>query len=154
LKLQPSQLTFKNRKTSKSEQIASKDIENMYWLKRSRGNCFKVVLKTGQIYRFDGFQEGDFTRLDDYMSRNVSKHVEKSDLSVKGCNWGKANFIADALSFDLDGKTAFEVPLRNVSNTSVAKNEAHLQFHQNEDAAISLMEIRYLKYLRLYFNIS
>lgn len=135
-------MTFKNKKTSKSEQIPSKDIENMYWLKRSRGNCFKVVLKSGQIYRFDGFAETDYAKLDEFASRATSKHLEKQDLSVKGCNWGKANFVGDALSFDVDGKTAFEIPLRNVSNTSVGKNEAHLQFHQNEDAAVSLMEIR------------
>lgn len=143
LKLQPSTLTFKNKKTSKSEQIASKDIENAYWLKRSRGNCFKVVLKSGQIYRFDGFSETDFGKLDEFVNKVTSKRLEKTDLSVKGCNWGKANFVGDALSFDVDGRTAFEIPLRNVSNTSVAKNEAHLQFHQNEDAAVSMMEIRF-----------
>lgn len=137
-------MTFKNKKTSKSEQISSKDIENMYWLKRSRGNCFKVVLKSGQIYRFDGFQENDYAKLDEFANRTTNKHLEKNDLSVKGCNWGKANFIGDSLCFDVDGKTAFEIPLRNVSNTSVAKNEGHLQFHQNEDAAVSLMEIRYI----------
>lgn len=135
-------MTFKNKKTSKSEQIASKDIENAYWLKRSRGNCFKIVLKSGQIYRFDGFSETDFGKLDEFVNKVTSKRLEKTDLSVKGCNWGKANFVGDALSFDVDGRTAFEIPLRNVSNTSVAKNEAHLQFHQNEDAAVSMMEIR------------
>ena len=45
--------------------------------------------------------------------------------------------------FEADGKSSFEIPLKNVSNTNVSKNEAILQFHQNEDAAVSLMEIRF-----------
>lgn len=140
--MQQNSLTFKNKKTSKSEQIQNQDIENMYWLKRSKGNCFKIVLKNGHIYRFDGFGENDYQKLDDFTNKTVKKHLEKTDLSVKGWNWGKANFVGDSLSFEADGKTSFEIPLRNVSNATNSKNEAHLQFHQNEDALVSMMEIR------------
>ena len=38
---------------------------------------------------------------------------------------------------------AFEIPLKNVSNTNVGKNEAILQFHQNEEAGVSMMEVRF-----------
>lgn len=143
LRLQPNHFTIKNKKTAKSEQLPSDDIENMYWLKRSKGNCFKVLLKNGNTYRFDGFQEADYQKLDDFATKKLGKSVEKAEQSIKGWNWGKANFIGDSLSFEADGKASFEVPLKNVSNTNVSKNEAILQFHQNEDAAVSLMEIRF-----------
>jgi structure-specific recognition protein 1 len=113
------------------------------WLKRAKGNCLKIVLKNGHIYRFDGFSENDFMKLEDFCKKSLKKTLEKTDLSVKGWNWGKANFVGDSMSFEADGKTAFEMPLKNVSNTSTAKNEAVLQFHQNEDASVSLMEIRF-----------
>ena len=64
-------------------------------------------------------------------------------MSVKGWNWGKSNFTGDSMCFEAEGKSAFEIPLKNVSNTNVSKNEAILQFHQNEDTAVSLMEIRF-----------
>jgi structure-specific recognition protein 1 len=102
-----------------------------------------VVLKSGLIYRFDGFQESDFQKVSDFVAKYYKKTLEKSDLSIKGWNWGKPNFIGDTLSFEADGKCAFEIPLKNVSNTNISKNEAILQFHQNEDASVSLMEIRF-----------
>lgn len=141
--MQPSTLTFKNKKTNKSEQTQISDIENLYWLKRAKGHCFKIVLKNGVILRFDGFHENDYQKLDDFSNRVLRKTLEKVDVSVKGWNWGKANFVGDSLNFEADGKLAFEIPLRNVSNTNVGKNESILQFHQNEDASISLMEIRF-----------
>jgi structure-specific recognition protein 1 len=52
-------------------------------------------------------------------------------------------FLAGNLSFDVDNKQAFEVPLKNVSNSSKGKNEITLQFHQADDAKVSLMEIRF-----------
>jgi structure-specific recognition protein 1 len=100
-------------------------------------------LKNGNTYRFDGFSENDYDKLDNYASKYVKKSVEKKDLSVKGWNWGKTYFAGDTMNFEADGKLAFEIPLRNVSNTNTGKNEAILQFHQNEDAQISLMEIRF-----------
>ena len=115
----------------------------MYWIKRSKGHCFKVVLKNGTNYKFDGFGENDFKKLEDYSNLNIKKPIEKLDLAVKGWNWGKTAFNGDSLNFEIDNKMAFEIPLKNVSNTNASKNEAVLQFHQNEDASVALMEIRF-----------
>lgn len=43
----------------------------------------------------------------------------------------------------MDHRHAFEVPLKNVSNSNKGKNEITLQFHQAEDVKVSLMEIRF-----------
>lgn len=112
-------------------------------MKRAKGYCFKIALRNGTIYRFDGFGENDLQKLEDFSKRNIKKPIEKADLCVKGWNWGKANFVGDSINFESDGKLAFEIPLKNVSNTNATKNEAILQFHQNDDASISLMEIRF-----------
>ncbi len=50
---------------------------------------------------------------------------------------------ANALDFVVGHHTAFEVPLNNVSHSVVGKNEVTLEFHQNDDAAVSLMEMRF-----------
>ena len=52
-------------------------------------------------------------------------------------------FAGNSLSFEVGTKTAFEIPLGNVSHSTVAKNEVTLEFHQNDDAAVGLMEVRF-----------
>ena len=47
------------------------------------------------------------------------------------------------MSFDTDKATCFEIPLTNVSHCTSAKNEVTLEFHQNDDAPVSLMEMRF-----------
>lgn len=47
------------------------------------------------------------------------------------------------LSFEVNDNTAFEVPLSNVSQCATGKNEVTLEFHQNDDTDVSLMEVRF-----------
>ncbi len=47
------------------------------------------------------------------------------------------------LSFDVNDNTAFEIPLSNVSQCATGKNEVTLEFHQNDDTEVSLMEVRF-----------
>ena len=53
------------------------------------------------------------------------------------------SFDRGYLEFRVDGRTAFEVPLGNVANASYAKNEAVVNFHTNNDAPVSLFEMRF-----------
>jgi len=143
LKMDSSNLTMKNRSTAKTDKIDVNDIENLQWLKRAKGHCLNVITKSGPAYKFDGLQEADYQKIDEFTNKHLKKHVEKKDLSIKGWNWGKPKFKGESMIFDQEGKAAFEIPLKNISNTAVIKNEAVLQFAQNEDADISLMEIRF-----------
>lgn len=47
------------------------------------------------------------------------------------------------LSFDIGEQPVFEIPLSNVSQCTTGKNEVTLEFHQNDDAEVSLMEVRF-----------
>lgn len=67
----------------------------------------------------------------------------EKEISLKGWNWGTANFIGSVLSFNVGHHAAFEIPLQNVSQCIPAKNEVTLEFHQNDDAPVSLMEMRF-----------
>lgn len=51
--------------------------------------------------------------------------------------------VGSELDFKIGSKTAFNVPLGNVSHTTTGKNEVILEFHQNDDAEVSLMEMRF-----------
>jgi len=47
------------------------------------------------------------------------------------------------LDYKVEGQTAFEVPLANVSRSITAKNEVTIEFTPNDDAAVSLVEMRF-----------
>lgn len=52
-------------------------------------------------------------------------------------------FTGPLLSFEVNDNTAFEIPLSNVSQCATGKNEVTLEFHQNDDTEVSLMEVRF-----------
>ena len=54
----------------------------------------------------------------------------EKELSVKGWNWGRAEFTGSTMSFEVGNHTAFEIPLNNVSQCTTGKNEVTLEFHQ------------------------
>ncbi|ELT88434.1 hypothetical protein CAPTEDRAFT_172235 [Capitella teleta] len=143
LKLQNSSIIFKNMKTGKVDQLASADIEKVQWLQRARGHCLKVALNSGNIHRFDGFKESDFDKLSSFVEKNYDVTMEKKDVSYRGWNWGTVNFEGNTLDFIVENKSAFELPLGNVSHCATAKSEVTIEFHQNDDAAVSLMELRF-----------
>lgn len=47
------------------------------------------------------------------------------------------------MSFEVDNKLAFEIPLSDVAQSTTGKNEVSLEFHQNDEAPVSLMEMRF-----------
>jgi len=49
----------------------------------------------------------------------------------------------NTLDFKVEGQTAFEVPLGNVSRSIMAKNEVTIELTPNDDAAVSLVEVRF-----------
>lgn len=58
--------------------------------------------------------------------------------------WSLSPFPAgQLLSFDIGDQPVFEIPLSNVSQCTTGKNEVTLEFHQNDDAEVSLMEVRF-----------
>jgi len=143
LKLSSADVVFKNVKTGKVEQFPGGDINKAQWLKRAKGFCLKFVLGTGVIHRYDGFKEPEFEKLAKFISNNYALSLEKMDVSLKGWNWGAAEFEANALNFKIDSNLAFEIPLTNVMNATTAKNEVTVEFHPNDDAPVSLIECRF-----------
>ena len=68
--------------------------------------------------------------------------MNEKELSLKGWNWGTAKFSGSLLNFEVSNHTAFEIPLNYVSQCTTGKNEVTIEFHQNDDAPVNLMEMR------------
>lgn len=145
LKLSSQNMIFKNSKTGKVDNFNISDIDSISWQRLAADFGIRVLMTDGRFYRFGGMKESEYDKLSKFISSNYnSLELRTKELSLKGCNWGNTKFDGKALSFDLDGNiSAFEIPLNAVSNCTGAKNEATLEFHQNDDAAVGLMEMRF-----------
>lgn len=143
LKLHKGGVIFKANKTGKLDQAAVADIESTQWMRVARGFELNVALTNGSQFKFEGFKEGDYDQLAAFLKKHFQMNLEEIELSVKGWNWGVAKFKGSSLSFEVDEKPAFIVPLKDVSQATTGKNEVTLEFHQHDDAQICLMEMRF-----------
>nr|CAG4637664.1 EOG090X02Z1 [Chydorus sphaericus] len=142
LKLTDQSIVFKNSKTGKVEQISANDIELVNWQRLSGAWGLRVFLRSGALHRYGGFKDSDQDKLAKFFLNTYKKDMLEKELSVKGWNWGRADFNGSSMAFSVGSHTAFEIPLGNVSQCTTGKNEVTLEFHQNDDAPVSLMEMR------------
>lgn len=143
LKLTNQSAIFKNTKTGKVDQIQVPEIEEIKWMRLAATHGLRIILKNGSMYRFGGFNENDHDKLSKFFTANFDQELKTKDLSLKGWNWGTAKFQGSVMSFDVEKSTAFEIPLADVSHCTNAKNEVTLEFHQNDDSCVSMMELRF-----------
>lgn len=143
LKMTDQNIVFKNSKTGKVEQLQVSDLDNVFFQNFAGSLGLRIFLKNGNLYRFAGFKESEKEKLAKYFSSSCKIDSLEKELSLKGWNWGTANFAGSVLSFNVGEKTAFEIPLNYVSQCTSGKNEITMEFHQNDDAPVSLMEMRF-----------
>lgn len=63
-------------------------------------------------------------------------NVDQREHSLKGWNWGKAEFSKQELYFNVANKPAFEIPFAEVSNSNLAgKNEVAVEFATADGSA-------------------
>ena len=93
----------------------------------------------------------DQDKLAKFFSHNYKKDMLEKELSVKGWNWGRADFNGATLSFEVANNAAFEIPLHNVSQCTTGKNEVTLEFHQ---VCVQIIHntVTYIDFLHLYFR--
>ena len=58
--------------------------------------------------------------LRNFLKTHYRQDLREIDLCVKGWNWGDITFRSSLLSFNVDGKPAFEVPLNEVSQVRLS----------------------------------
>ncbi|XP_077299620.1 structure specific recognition protein [Arctopsyche grandis] len=143
LKMTDQNIIFKNSKTGKVEQISSNDMELVNFQRFVGSWGLRIFMKNGILHRFGGFKEGEQEKVAKFFKSNYDKDMLEKELSLKGWNWGTAKFTGALLSFNVGSRTAFEIPLNNVSQCNTGKNEITLEFHQNDDTPVSLMEMRF-----------
>uniref|UniRef100_A0A914H0T7 FACT complex subunit SSRP1 n=1 Tax=Globodera rostochiensis TaxID=31243 RepID=A0A914H0T7_GLORO len=143
LKLSRQNVQFKNKGTGKVLTIAEGDIDHLGWQKLGNKAGLKVVTNSGTHHRFGGLKESDLERISTFSSSKWQKSIRKNELSLKGWNYGEAEFEGQNLVFNVADKVAFEIPLSNVMRCQTAKSEAIVEFHPNEECPVQLTEMRF-----------
>uniref|UniRef100_A0A674K901 FACT complex subunit SSRP1 n=1 Tax=Terrapene triunguis TaxID=2587831 RepID=A0A674K901_9SAUR len=143
LRLSRQGVIFKNSKTGKVDNIQASELAEGIWRRVALGHGLKLLTKNGHVYKYDGFRESEFDKLSEFFKSHYRLELAEKDLCVKGWNWGTVKFGGQLLSFDIGEQPVFEIPLSNVSQCTTGKNEVTLEFHQNDDAEVSLMEVRF-----------
>uniref|UniRef100_H2ZR11 FACT complex subunit SSRP1 n=1 Tax=Ciona savignyi TaxID=51511 RepID=H2ZR11_CIOSA len=133
---------FKNNKTGKIDSILQNDLHSVLWRRVARDFELKFQVRSGHVFRFDGFKEMELERIRDFIKECYNMDVEQQELSGKGWNWGTTDFEGYEMMFNV-AKLSFEIPLNNVSQCTQNKDEVTMEFHQNDDSELSLMEMRF-----------
>lgn len=136
-------IIFKNSKTGKVEQIPGTELDIVNFQNIAGQWALRIFLKNGTLHRFVGFKDSEREKIAKYFNTSYKVETLERELSLKGWNWGTAKFTGSVLSFDVGSNSAFEIPLSHVSQCNTGKNEITMEFHQNDDAPVSLMEMRF-----------
>ncbi|KAM9470316.1 FACT complex subunit SSRP1a [Clarias gariepinus] len=143
LRFSKQSVVYKSSKTGKVDSISAPDLSLAQWRRVCLGHGIKLATSTGHVYKYDGFKDTDFDKISAFFKANYKVELTEKDMCVKGWNWGTAKFSGPLLSFDINESPAFEIPLASVSQCTTGKNEVTVEFHQNDDAEVSLMEVRF-----------
>lgn len=91
----------------------------------------RIGLKSGDYLILEGFKGSDYDSITEYFNTHAfGVTIERKEMGVTGWNYGTYEFDGNAMSFLIDSKIAFEIPLNAVSNASFQKNEATIEFHE------------------------
>ncbi|OAA55591.1 structure-specific recognition protein [Niveomyces insectorum RCEF 264] len=110
------------------------NIAGAQWSRAAKGYEVKIQQRNSGIIQLDGFQQEDYERLSKIFKNWYSHNLEHREHSVRGWNWGKAEFSKAELIFNVQNRPAFEVPYSEIANTNLAgRNEISVDFSVNED---------------------
>lgn len=104
-------------------------IGHAQWSRAARGYELKILDRTSRVIQLHGFQQDDHERLAKLFKNWYSANLESKEHSLRGWNWGKAEFAKAELTFNVQNRPSFEVPYQEISNTNLAgRNEVSIEF--------------------------
>lgn len=143
LKITDEKVVFVHSKSGRKDTLKGADIEMVNWQRLAGVWGIRMFTKDGALHRFAGFKEPERERIAKHFNTNFSLDMLDRELSVKGWNWGVANFNGSVLNFEVGKHDAFEIPLTYVQHCQAQKNEVTLEFGMNDDAPVNLSEMRF-----------
>jgi len=113
--------------------LDSSNIGGAHWSRAAKGYEVKILQRNSGIIQLDGFQLEDYERLSKIFKNWYSVTLENKEHSLRGWNWGKAEFGKAELTFNVQNRPSFEIPYSEISNTNLAgRNEIAVEFAVSE----------------------
>lgn len=113
-----------------------KDIASAHWSRAAKGYEVKIMQRNSGIVQLDGFQQEDYERLGKIFKTWYSHNLEHKEHSLRGWNWGKADFGKAEIAFNVQNRPAFTVPYTEITNTNLAgRNEVAVEFSVEDGKA-------------------
>ena len=109
--------------------LTKEHMQHGFWNRAARGYEVKIYRKDDPVVQFDGFTEDDYDRIQKIFKNWYGIPFDRQEHSLRGWNWGKAEFGKAELSFNVQSRSAFDIPYSEVSNTNLAgKGEVAVEF--------------------------
>lgn len=88
----------------------------------------KIYRRDSGMVQLDGFHEEDLDRVAKAFKLLYAVNLENKEHSLRGWNWGKADFGKAELTFNVQNRPAFEIPYSEINNSNLAgKNEVAVE---------------------------
>eukprot|EP00123_Amoebidium_parasiticum_P017710 comp23957_c0_seq1/m.42413 comp23957_c0_seq1/g.42413 ORF comp23957_c0_seq1/g.42413 comp23957_c0_seq1/m.42413 type:complete len:685 (-) comp23957_c0_seq1:122-2176(-) len=115
--------------------IMKDNLASAQWRKAANGYELKCLCRDNNYYRLDGFEEQDLGTLQRFFKKNYDVDIGVVEQAIKGFNWGDLEVKGNFVSFLVDGKVAFDVPISEVTQSSLSSNkmEVAVEFQQPHD---------------------
>lgn len=113
--------------------LESSNIAGAHWSRASKGYEVKILQRNSEVMQLDGFQQEDHERLTRVFKNWYGHALDTKDHSLRGWNWGKAEFTKGELTFSVQNRPAFEIPYSEIANTNLAgRNEIAVELANND----------------------
>jgi structure-specific recognition protein 1 len=100
-----------------------------FWNRAARGYEVKIYTRDDRIIQIDGFKEADLEAIQKAFRNWYSVPFDTKEHSLRGWNWGKTEFGKHEMSFNVSGRSAFEIPYSEILTTNLpGKNEVAVEF--------------------------
>jgi hypothetical protein len=121
-KMSEAGMGFKDSATGEIITISSKDLMQLAFQRVARDHELRILNKKYQVFKFDGFDRGDYDKISTYARNNYNMKVDLKEISQRGYNWGTVDFENAQMIFSVAEKEAFEIPLATVASVNTASN--------------------------------
>eukprot|EP00884_Botryococcus_braunii_P021465 jgi/Botrbrau1/8001/Bobra.384_2s0027.1 len=114
-------------------EIPQKDMDGWSWTKTSRGGQLAINRKQDSVVQFLGFRDKDFDSLQEF-AKKLGFLIKEEPLCISGRSWGTAEVENSTLTFRVDNKVAFRLPLVEVGQVQQGREEVMLELPVDDTA--------------------
>jgi FACT complex subunit SSRP1/POB3 len=126
-------ITWESTSDSRKVEVTADDVTELSWSVVGADRFqFKVADEESET-QFVGFQGTDYAKLLTACQGDYKAKLERVTRSSKGWNWGDFQFTETGMRFDIQGESAFSLPLNSISQSIIqGKHEVGLLFHGDD----------------------